>query len=496
MKNIKIILFVILSMLVQLLDAQTKNDPWAIGLWGVKTEYSGDLGNNVFKFGNDFHAGGALSLDRYISRFFDVGIYGSLSSTGMNNGISIYPDFDQWLNRSEYNNEVQNFKIPTLTTFDIHTRFKIWGSEKAHIVPYIGVAAGMAFYNNLQTSYIDVNGNQQIMNYQRPDGGWHDVGSVNAITLGGIVGLEWRISPAVSLRYQANGNWTDHDNRDFYANGSHDLQLQHNIGLTFNISGKRKDIDGDGVADYLDQCPKIFGDPRNHGCPVDSDGDGIPDNLDFCPDTPKGVIVDEKGCPIDTDKDGVPDYLDQCPDTPLNVAVDEKGCPKDTDKDGVIDSLDECPETPEGVKVDEKGCPLDTDGDGVPDYLDKCPTEFGLPENNGCQFNPVLFDFGQATPNNTDAISKLDSIVSILTQQPEYICIVAGHTDSVGTAAYNQQLSVKRAETVRQYLIQNGVDKNRITVTGYGFDQPATDDKTPEGRARNRRAEIVIKLEE
>ena len=59
---------------------------------------------------------------------------------------------------------------------------------------------------------------------------------------------------------------------------------------------------------------------------LDSDGDGVPDYLDQCPDTPRGVAVDKRGCPLDSDSDGVPDYLDRCPDTPKGAKVDERGC--------------------------------------------------------------------------------------------------------------------------------------------------------------------------
>ena len=71
---------------------------------------------------------------------------------------------------------------------------------------------------------------------------------------------------------------------------------------------------------------------------------------------------------LDTDGDGVPDYLDECPDTPKGVEVDEHGCPPDTDGDGVPDY--DCPDTPKGAPV---GTGMPTDGDGVPDYLDECP---------------------------------------------------------------------------------------------------------------------------
>jgi outer membrane protein OmpA-like peptidoglycan-associated protein len=176
-------------------------------------------------------------------------------------------------------------------------------------------------------------------------------------------------------------------------------------GVTFRF-GIKKDADGDGIPDALDQCqatPKgvkvdALGCPLDAdkdgvpdfkdkcaataakvsvdtlGCPVDLDKDGVADYLDKCSLTPAGVKVDASGCPLDADKDGIADYLDKCAATKVGTKVDGKGCPlpMDADKDGVSDSLDKCPATPAGAKVDAKGCPLDSDKDGVADYLDKC----------------------------------------------------------------------------------------------------------------------------
>ena len=239
MKNIKFILFVFFLMLVQQFSAQTIEDPWTVGLFGIKTEYIGDLGNDVFKVSSGFHGGGALSLDRYINRFFDAGIYASTSSISMNKGISTYTDFDQWINRSEHENEVQNFKVTRLTNINIHTRFKILGNEQARLVPYVGLAAGAAFYNKIQTNYIDANGDRQLMRYQRYNKGWHDVNTATAITLGGIVGLECKLNDIFSIRYQTIGNWIGCDDLDFYVKGSNDLLLQHNLGLTINFHYKK-----------------------------------------------------------------------------------------------------------------------------------------------------------------------------------------------------------------------------------------------------------------
>ncbi|MCF8131422.1 MAG: OmpA family protein, partial [Deltaproteobacteria bacterium] len=225
----------------------------------------------------------------------------------------------------------------------------------------------------------------------------------------------------------------------------------------------------------------------------DSDGDGVPDHKDECPNTPKGVKVDEKGCPLDTDGDGVPDYMDECPDTPRGIEVDAKGCPFDSDGDGVPDYLDECPNTPKGAKVDEKGCPLDTDGDGVPDYLDECP---GTPkgakvDERGCWvISKALFDFNKYQIK-TAFYPHLDEIVMVLKQNPDMVVEIQGHTDNVGSEAYNRKLSENRAKAVKNYLIRKGINDQRLIAVGFGKSRPKTTNRTEEGRALNRRVELL-----
>ena len=231
--------------------------------------------------------------------------------------------------------------------------------------------------------------------------------------------------------------------------------------------------------------------------PIDSDGDGVTDDLDQCPDTPKGVKVDARGCPLDSDGDGVTDDLDQCPDTPKGVKVDAKGCPLDSDGDGVTDDRDQCPDTPKGVKVDDKGCPLDGDGDGVADDIDQCPNtpEGIVVDEKGCELKLTLrinFDFDKAVikPEFKSELDKAAEFVRENSQAP-YI-LIAGNTDSMGNEEYNQNLSEQRAEAVRQALIRDyGLDGSKLKAVGYGEYQPVAENATEEGRARNRRVELV-----
>ena len=204
---------------------------------------------------------------------------------------------------------------------------------------------------------------------------------------------------------------------------------------------------------------------------VDSDGDGIEDGSDRCPGTPAGAPVDAYGCELDSDGDGVKDSQDQCPGTPAGVTVDDSGCPKDSDGDGVIDDKDECPGTPKGTPVDKRGCEIKGD------YVLK-GVNF---ESNSDRLRP-------------GATAILDEVVATLLKYPEVKFEIQGHTDSDGSAAYNESLSQRRAQTVHDYLASKGVDESRMTVRGYGESQPIADNATAAGKAQNRR--VVLSVEE
>ncbi len=103
----------------------------------------------------------------------------------------------------------------------------------------------------------------------------------------------------------------------------------------------------------------------------------------------------------------------------------------------------------------------------------------------------VLFAFNKADLS-AQAAPRLDKLANFLKQFPDRKLLIEGYTDSVGGDTYNQQLSERRAQAVRDALVQRGVDTSRITAKGYGKLHPVADNASPEGRAMNRRVEIVI----
>jgi len=103
----------------------------------------------------------------------------------------------------------------------------------------------------------------------------------------------------------------------------------------------------------------------------------------------------------------------------------------------------------------------------------------------------VLFDFDKSVVK-PEGKSKLDDLAAKVRGINLEVVIAIGHTDAIGTDAYNQALSVRRAESVKAYLVSKGIEANRVYTEGKGKKQPVADNKTKEGRAKNRRVEIEV----
>lgn len=295
-------------------------------------------------------------------------------------------------------------------------------------------------------------------------------------------------SPRTACGRSARAAWDNLLARGLHeqADGTSHLQALLGISLTLNRAKPKA----------VTKLPPV--DP-------DRDRDGFMNEVDRCPDEP-GIAPD--GCPDkDSDGDTFMDSVDKCPEVP-GVAPD--GCPpKDRDRDGFLDEVDACPEEP-GVAPD--GCPLrDTDADGILDPDDKCvnepETRNGFEDVDGCpdelpqavaKFTGVIKGIFFATGKDVirkQSVKTLNEAAKIFVEYREVKVEISGHTDNVGKDDYNRDLALRRAESVKRYLAEKGVDASRITTRGAGPDEPIADNTNARGRARNRRIEFKIVLE-
>jgi outer membrane protein OmpA-like peptidoglycan-associated protein len=218
--------------------------------------------------------------------------------------------------------------------------------------------------------------------------------------------------------------------------------------------------------------------------PEDRDGDGILDESDACPDE-AGVRSDDpakNGCPLrDRDDDGILDDDDACPDEP-GVRSDDpakNGCPiHDRDKDGILDEDDACPDVAGPANEDpaKHGCPPARIERGQIRILEQIQFKF-----NSAEILPI-----------SDGI--LGAVLKIFEDHPEITKVsVEGHTDNIGNAKYNKDLSEQRVRSVLYWLTSHGVAPIRLTSQGFGLERPIAPNDTEEGRQQNRRVEFHIK---
>jgi len=204
-----------------------------------------------------------------------------------------------------------------------------------------------------------------------------------------------------------------------------------------------------------------------HNAGLDEDGDAIPDSEDWCEGTLPGTRVGPNGCadwevPVD------------CGSTPAAPAQQATAAAvaaptKDSDGDGVNDAADQCAGTPAGLEVDAKGCVL----------IEKVVIK------------GVNFSMGSAQLL-PEASATLRTVAQAMKASPKVEVEIGGHTDSVGTAPKNQRLSERRANSVKQFLVGEGVEAARLTTKGYGESEPVAGNETLAGQANNRR--VVFKV--
>jgi outer membrane protein OmpA-like peptidoglycan-associated protein len=425
------------------IQAQDENNPWQVqfGVNAIDVYPTGDVssfGNQLFNANDHWNILPSISyigVSKSVGNGFSAGVRGSL------NRIS----------------KLGDVQVDDLSHYALDGTIKYNLIKEAKFQPFIEVGGGYT---------------------------WVD--EIGAGTVNGGLGLNLWFTDNIGLTLQSNYK---HAFEDYGV-----VHWQHLAGISVKFGGT--DTDGDGIYDKDDACPEVAGLEAFNGCP-DADGDGIEDSKDACPNAAGSKEMN--GCP-DADGDGVADKDDACPNEAGLAAL--AGCP-DADGDGVADKDDECPN--EAGPAENKGCPWpDKDGDSVLDKDDKCPDVAGTVANMGCpevteevqkQLNDyartILFDTGKSSIK-AESTSVMVDIITILKEYPTAKFSVDGHTDSQGGAKTNQALSEARALSVKDFLVDKGIDEFRLSATGYGEDKPIATNNTRAGRAQNRRVEINL----
>jgi len=476
--------------------AQSADRPWGLSLYGSANQARTNVRNDIWDMSNSSWGGG-IGINRYLSPSFDAALQLNYFNLKQDAPFVTY-------NRTGYgpgrfDNEMGTANLAFKLKLNNGKILK----EDAFLKPYLVAGIG-ATYASVE-AYLPV---ARAATPTRPGGTdevkW-DEGLLRMNYLAGA-GLGFKITDNVSLFVQSTLNYPSTDLLDGISiretsDELNDRYLQHQFGISFGL-GKAKDTDGDGVSDRRDECPDTPAGVQvdKKGCPLDGDGDGVPDYQDQCP-TEAGTAA-LQGCP-DRDGDGIRDSEDECPDQAGTRAT--RGCP-DADGDGVADKNDQCPGTPAGTQVDANGCPvvLDKDGDGVNDDVDRCPDVAGSAANMGCpgldaadstymaRVPKIEFEFNRAVLKKT-SYPTLDRISTMLNKYPHYNLRISGHADHIGSNEYNQELSVRRAESAKSYFTDTkGISSDRIITEGFGEERPIAPNTTNAGRAKNRRAEFRL----
>ncbi|MBI3365841.1 MAG: OmpA family protein [Ignavibacteriae bacterium] len=340
--------------------------------------------------------------------------------------------------------------------------------ENDNVQPFF-IAGPALCFNNL--ARIDAPGTHVL---DRPNTSTLDIsGNVHSVDLALDIGagLEYRVSSNSALLFDVRYS---HGLSDIYNNPSIPSAKSYGIslmaGLLFNITRSEEvvaekppvepakqviiDTDGDGLPD--DDEINIY---KTNPYQADSDGDGLKDGEE---------ILTYKTNPLngDTDDDGLNDGAEvkKYKTDPLDP---------DTDHGGIKDG----PEVFRGTN------PLDP-SDDLPRK-----EEFKIDVGKAIVLAGVVFKTGSAEIGPASA-AILEKAYNTLEQNPDILVGIHGHTDNVGKRAYNMKLSMARANAVKDYLVQRGIDEKRISTKGFGFDKPIASNDTPEGRQKNRRIEF------
>ena len=228
--------------------------------------------------------------------------------------------------------------------------------------------------------------------------------------------------------------------------------LRHNFSVYLGIGDTDKD--GDGIINRKDKCPKIPGIPEFNGCP-------------------------------DTDSDGIPDPEDKCPDVFGDKA--QNGCPQENELSEENEMIvDENQEIQTGIESPTT-ISENTSNTLVEDSIDEI-TKSSKPDEKFL----IYFPAGSIRVMGEKTINKLKNISDLLSKQKDIKALLEGHSSNDGDSALNLKLSKQRANVVKEFLIESGIEPNRISIKALGEEEPIFDNNSIEGRVLNRCVLIIF----
>lgn len=519
----KLTYFLILAVLITFSQqnfAQLKDYGQKFGVRGSILFPENEFANLGFS-GND-----NFSFDWYKGSWLGEAFFGFELTRALE--LSINGGYGKYSGKAYFDDANTTFGEYETKLVPIHLRLRISPFDLNGWNPYLYLGAGVVSYT--------VSKKPTISGAKATE----DEGLVAFVPAG--IGAEFALTDRVLMDFAIGGAMTSTYDLDSYRSGSDDIWDSYfNASLGFSFVGENCDVDkdNDGLGKCLEQ--QIGTDPMN----PDTDADGLSDGDEY---------LNYKTNPLnkDTDGDSLSDYdeVSVYKTNPLVTDTDGDGLndgdevmkyktdplKADSDNDGLNDNEEVMKYKTNPLKADTDGDGLkdgdevmkyktdplnvDTDGDGLSDGdevfkyrtnalnkdTDGGSVEDGVEVKRGTDplnaeddvvkvgvpiiLEGITFDVNKSNikPESEETLMKA---LKTLQTYPEIEVEIGGHTDSDGSAKSNLKLSQARADAVKAWLVEKGIDPKRITTKGYGEDKPVADNKTKEGKAKNRRIEFT-----